>query len=75
MNSTENGFVVAILELGAWAGAWIVGYFADKISRRYSIVLFSIVFLLGSAIVSLKSKIVFFCSLFMKASPTNKLNH
>ncbi|KAI8137384.1 general substrate transporter [Fennellomyces sp. T-0311] len=50
MSSSENGFVVSILELGAWFGAWIVGYFADKISRKYSIVLFSIVFLLGSAI-------------------------
>ncbi|CDS04048.1 hypothetical protein LRAMOSA07003 [Lichtheimia ramosa] len=50
MNPTENGFVVAILELGAWLGSIIVGYFADKISRKYSIVVFSIIFLLGSAI-------------------------
>lgn len=52
MTPTENGFVVAILELGAWLGSIIVGYFADKISRKYSIVMFCIVFLLGSAIVS-----------------------
>ncbi|KAI9492037.1 general substrate transporter [Zychaea mexicana] len=50
MDSTTNGLVVSILELGAWVGAWIVGYFADKISRKYSIVLFSVVFLLGSSI-------------------------
>ncbi|KAI9312673.1 general substrate transporter [Dichotomocladium elegans] len=50
MTSTENGFVVSILELGAWLGSWMVGYFADRISRKYSIVLFSVVFLLGSAI-------------------------
>lgn len=52
MNDVQNGFVVSILELGAWAGSWIVGYFADRISRKYSIVLFCVIFLLGSSIVS-----------------------
>ncbi|KAL1936245.1 hypothetical protein VTP01DRAFT_379 [Rhizomucor pusillus] len=50
MNDVQNGFVVSILELGAWAGSWIVGYFADRISRKYSIVLFCVIFLLGSSI-------------------------
>ncbi|KAI9021675.1 general substrate transporter [Phycomyces nitens] len=50
MNPTENGFVVSILELGCWVGAWMVGYFADRIGRKFSIVLFSAVFLLGSAL-------------------------
>ncbi|KAI7867718.1 general substrate transporter [Spinellus fusiger] len=50
MTSFENGFVVSILELGAWAGAWFVGYFADRIGRKHSIVLFSTVFILGSAL-------------------------
>lgn len=50
MNSTQTGFMVSILELGAWAGSWIIGYFADKIGRKYSIVLTTVVFLLGSAL-------------------------
>ncbi|KAL0081492.1 general substrate transporter [Phycomyces blakesleeanus] len=50
MSPTENGFVVSILELGCWVGAWLVGYFADRISRKYSIVLFSAVFLVGSSL-------------------------
>lgn len=50
MNATENGFVVAILELGAWAGAWLSAYPADRFSRKYTIVIACIVFLLGSAI-------------------------
>lgn len=50
MNSSQTGLVVSILELGAWAGSWIIGYFADKISRKYSIVLSTIVFLLGSGL-------------------------
>lgn len=50
MSPTQTGFVVSILELGAWAGAWIIGFFADRIGRKYSIVLSTVVFLLGSAI-------------------------
>lgn len=50
LNSTQTGFMVSILELGAWAGSWIIGYFADKIGRKYSIVLSTLVFLLGSAL-------------------------
>ncbi|KAG1138598.1 hypothetical protein G6F37_010346 [Rhizopus arrhizus] len=50
MNSTQTGFMVSILELGAWVGSWIIGYFADKIGRKHSIVLSTIVFLLGSSI-------------------------
>ncbi len=46
----QVGFMVAILELGAWAGSWIIGYFADKIGRKHSIVLSTVIFLLGSAI-------------------------
>lgn len=42
--------MVSILELGAWAGSWIIGYFADRIGRKYSIVLTTVVFLLGSAL-------------------------
>ncbi|KAI8086109.1 general substrate transporter [Halteromyces radiatus] len=49
MSTTENAFVVAILTLGCWVGALIVGYFADKIGRKYSIVLNGIVFLIGSS--------------------------
>lgn len=50
MNSTQTGFMVSILELGAWLGSWIIAYFADKIGRKHSIVLSTIVFLLGSSI-------------------------
>ncbi|KAJ2957366.1 hypothetical protein NQZ79_g6916 [Umbelopsis isabellina] len=50
LNPTEKGFVVAILELGCWAGAWIAGYFADKIGRKFTIVLGTVVFLLGASL-------------------------
>jgi MFS family permease len=50
MNYTQTGFMVSILELGAWAGSWIIGYFADKIGRKHSIVLTTLVFLLGSGL-------------------------
>ncbi|CAO3586614.1 unnamed protein product [Absidia cylindrospora] len=50
MNDTENGFVVSILTLGCWVGALIVGYFSDKIGRKYSIVLNGVIFILGSSL-------------------------
>ncbi|CEI93030.1 hypothetical protein RMCBS344292_07275 [Rhizopus microsporus] len=50
MNPTQTGFMVSILELGAWAGSWIIGYFADRIGRKHSITLSTVIFLLGSAI-------------------------
>jgi MFS family permease len=54
LNPTEKGFVVAILELGCWAGAWFAGYFADKIGRKFTIVLGTIIFLLGASLVCLE---------------------
>jgi len=33
----KKGWLVAILELGAWLGALMTGYFTDKISRKYTI--------------------------------------
>ncbi|CAO3626945.1 unnamed protein product [Cunninghamella echinulata] len=47
-NETLNGFVVSILTLGCWVGSLIVSYFSDKIGRKYSIVLYTVVFIIGS---------------------------
>lgn len=38
-NSTTKGWLVAILELGAWFGVLCTGYLADKLSRKRTIVL------------------------------------
>ncbi|KAF9468048.1 general substrate transporter [Collybia nuda] len=43
----KKGWLVAILELGAWFGVLTTGYFADKISRKYTIVLAVVVFIIG----------------------------
>jgi MFS family permease len=37
-NSNRKGYLVSILELGAWAGVLATGYLADKLSRKYTIV-------------------------------------
>ncbi|ORZ16972.1 general substrate transporter [Absidia repens] len=50
MTPMENGFVVSILELGAWLGSFLIAYLADAISRKYSIAVASIFFLIGSAL-------------------------
>jgi MFS family permease len=36
-DATLKGWVVAVLQLGAWLGALINGPLADRISRKYSI--------------------------------------
>lgn len=37
-NSSKKGWLVSILELGAWFGSLVTGYLADKLSRKYTIV-------------------------------------
>ncbi|KAF9030975.1 general substrate transporter [Hymenopellis radicata] len=46
-NSGKKGWLVAILELGAWVGVLMTGYFADKLSRKYTILLAVVVFCIG----------------------------
>ncbi|KAJ3753535.1 general substrate transporter [Lentinula raphanica] len=46
-DSNKKGWFVSILELGAWFGVLITGYFADKLSRKYTIELAVVVFCIG----------------------------
>lgn len=46
----KKGWMVAILELGAWLGTLVTGYLADKLSRRYTIFLAVIVFIIGAIV-------------------------
>ncbi|OBZ72373.1 Metacaspase-1 [Grifola frondosa] len=46
-NSSTKGWLVAILELGAWLGVLVSGYLADKLSRKYTIVLAVVIFCIG----------------------------
>jgi MFS family permease len=43
-----KGLMTAMLELGALIGALFAGYLADKLSRKYSIVVAVMVFTTGS---------------------------
>jgi MFS family permease len=36
-NASKKGYLVSVLELGAWTGAVATGYLADKLSRKYTI--------------------------------------
>lgn len=38
-HSGQKGWLVSILELGAWFGVLVTGYLADKLSRKYTIFL------------------------------------
>ncbi|CAL1716172.1 unnamed protein product [Somion occarium] len=42
-----KGWLVSILELGAWFGVLCTGYLADKLSRKYTILLAVVVFCIG----------------------------
>ncbi|TFK40390.1 general substrate transporter [Crucibulum laeve] len=46
-NSGTKGWLVSILELGAWVGVLLTGYTADKLSRKYAIFLAVVVFCIG----------------------------
>ncbi|KUJ06557.1 sugar transporter [Mollisia scopiformis] len=48
--STIQGWLVSALELGAWAGALFCGYLADKISRKYSMLVAVIIFTIGTGL-------------------------
>jgi MFS family permease len=48
--STIQGWLVSALELGAWAGALFNGYLADRISRKYSMLVAVIIFTLGTGL-------------------------
>ncbi|PYH44565.1 sugar porter family MFS transporter [Aspergillus saccharolyticus JOP 1030-1] len=51
-SSTLQGWLVSALELGAWAGALFNGWLAEKISRKYSMMVAVVVFTLGSSLQS-----------------------
>ncbi|KAJ5981231.1 hypothetical protein N7499_001756 [Penicillium canescens] len=50
MGSTIQGWLVAALELGAWAGALINGVLADRISRKYAMMVAVVIFTLGTGL-------------------------
>lgn len=45
-----QGWLVSALELGAWAGALFNGWLADRISRKYSMMVAVIIFTLGTGL-------------------------
>ncbi|KAK7050942.1 hypothetical protein VNI00_005054 [Paramarasmius palmivorus] len=47
VNEGTKGWLVAILELGAWFGVLVTGYLADKLSRKYTIFTAVVVFCVG----------------------------
>ena len=48
--STIQGWLVSALELGAWAGALFNGWLAEKISRKYSMMVAVLIFTLGTGL-------------------------
>ncbi|EIM91189.1 general substrate transporter [Stereum hirsutum FP-91666 SS1] len=46
-DTNTKGWLVSILELGAWFGVLVSGFLTDKLSRKYTILLAVIVFCIG----------------------------
>ena len=46
-NQTKKGWLTSILELGAWFGALFAGFVAEILSRKFSIIVFTAVFIVG----------------------------
>ncbi|KAJ2902814.1 hypothetical protein MKZ38_000095 [Zalerion maritima] len=46
-DQTKKGWLTAILELGAWVGTLLSGFFAEALSRKYGIIMFVSIFILG----------------------------
>jgi len=51
-NSTKMGWLVSILELGAWLGTLYSGFLAEIFSRKYAILVNTAIFILGVVIQS-----------------------
>ncbi|EMD64760.1 hypothetical protein GGP41_002966 [Bipolaris sorokiniana] len=49
-NATKKGWLTAILELGAWFGAIMSGFIAEAASRKYGILIATVVFIIGVVI-------------------------
>lgn len=49
-DSTKKGWLTSILELGAWLGTLYSGFLAEVLSRKYSILFSTAVFILGVVI-------------------------
>ncbi|KAJ5108533.1 Major facilitator superfamily domain general substrate transporter [Penicillium angulare] len=52
MGANLQGWLVSALELGAWAGALINGVLADRISRKYAMMVAVVIFTLGTGLQS-----------------------
>lgn len=46
-DQTRKGWLTSILELGAWVGTLLSGFFAEQYSRKIAIVLATAVFIIG----------------------------
>lgn len=49
-NPTEKGWLTSILELGAWLGTLYSGFLAEILSRKYAIIVNTIIFIVGVVI-------------------------
>ena len=46
-DQSRKGWLTSILELGAWIGTLLSGFFAEHYSRKYSIIMATSVFIIG----------------------------
>jgi MFS family permease len=49
-NTTKKGWLTSILELGAWFGTLYSGFLAEVLSRKYAILVNTVIFVVGVVI-------------------------
>ncbi|KAG1220103.1 hypothetical protein G6F68_021287 [Rhizopus microsporus] len=49
-NSTMQGLIVAIFELGSWFTAYPTSWFMDRIGRRWTILIGAAIFIVGGSV-------------------------
>lgn len=50
LTSAVSGSIVGVMSIGCFVGALLAGQASDRLSRKYSIVLFSIIFIISGAL-------------------------
>ena len=68
-NAGKEGWLVSILELGAWFGVLCTGYLADKLSRKYTIVFGELLFCIDDNQLLTEAQLCVFSASALLCSP------
>ena len=65
-NNSKQGWLVSILELGAWFGTMYSGFLAEILSRKYAILVNVTIFIIGVVVQTTAIILNTFIEMFLK---------